>query len=328
MALLRGVNWEDLAYRGYELTLQKLTAIKNQWNINILRIPINREDWVNNYPNCLWNSGDLSNLKYRDALKNIQSWCQNLGITIIIDLHWETSHDKTHSGYCTSQCPCPATESLQPPIPDHDKTVAMWNLMAQEPAYKNNSLVWFEIWNEPHPSYSEFSKWKAIANDSVQAIRDQGANNICLVGGIDYATDISVWRGNYLTQSNVVYTSHPYDPSTKGSRAYQLDSLIGGVLSDGKPVYLSEFGAHWENSESQTWLINYALPWFDGIGRGAGIPTIPLGWIAWGMLSSPKLTTGDGITPSAYGQVIQNKLKENIACPDPQVAVTISEDSL
>lgn len=297
--ILRGVNWAGLSYRcPHGITLQKLTDIKNQWNINILRIDFNERDYTNDAQ--IWNGGTW--VSYPQTMRNIVNWSNNLGITVILDLHWLSSDQSTDP---------------EIPIPDIS-SVTMWGQLSQEPLYNNNSLVWFDIWNEPHTGTNiTFSDWRSRANDIVTEIRKY-ANNTVLVGGMDYATDLSPWRGNYLTQSNVVYNSHPYSPSVKGPSAYDLDGHIGGVLSDGKAVYLDEFGANWSLSGDRDWLTNYALPWFDGVGRGPGIHTTPLGWAAWSMNDEPLLTDSkpgcydSSITPSDYGKVIQNKLKENL----------------
>jgi hypothetical protein len=308
MVLLRGVNWSGLEYRCLDgnncngaFTKQLLADIKNQWNINILRLCFNKQDFIDDQ-NVIFDY----NGSYRQAMRDVQSWCQSLGITIIFDLQWVS------------------TTNQQPNLPDSG-TPAMWGLLAQETVYKNNPLVWFDIWNEPHDCI--FSDWKSLVSQCIDIIRNQGANNICLVGGLDWAFDLSLWHNNYLTQSNVIYSSHVYGPSMKGTGAYDLDTKIGTVLKDGQPVFLGEIGAEWATTDKD-WFINYALPWFDGVGRGSGIPTAPLSWTTWGMTNDPNLTTGDGITPSDYGLVVQNKLKQNILCPDPQVIISISKTNL
>jgi hypothetical protein len=278
MTLLRGVNWSGLEYRSTQgLTLQLLTNIKNQWNINILRYCFNRADYLNNYAGC------------QQTMRTVQGWCQSLGITIIFDQQWEDSSSGTV------------------PLPSLSGSVQLWTAIANESAYKNNTLVWFDIWNEPHDC--TIGQWKPIASACVDAVRNAGANNICVVGGLDWCTDMRPWHNNYLTQTGVIYSVHVYGTANNHST---LDMKVGPALEDNITVFFGEFGTNANGGASSTeiaWIRDDLLHWLDGTNRGSGIPTIPLGWAAWSMTAStPCLANSDHLTPTAYGQVVKDKL--------------------
>lgn len=309
---MRGANWGSLPYRGtYGLNQAKLESIKNTWHMNILRLPFNREDYLLNRTNCYWDQA--STITYTGYIKDIIRLANELGITVILDQHWETNHDDAHSGYETADCPNPATELTQTPVPDHDATIALWGEIAQDPLIQNNPLVWLDIWNEPYEgSGLTFANWKSVAVDSTDEIRKY-ANNIILIGGIDYSSDISVWRGtNYINESGIIYDSHVYGyPPKNNATAWNIDGYIGGVLYDGRPVFIGESGGDYDAYPYQKdWFENYTYPWINGIGRNPSSGTIPLGYTMWTHAGgTPALDTAEGnLIPSVYGQFIINQL--------------------
>ncbi|MDO9353248.1 MAG: cellulase family glycosylhydrolase, partial [Solirubrobacteraceae bacterium] len=264
------------------LTQSNISNLKTQWNINIFRLCFNREDYLNNANGV------------RDKIKNIATWCKDLGIVLILDHQWEWYDGGTVW------------------LPDKQSTINLWNNISQDSVFKNNSYVWFDIWNEPHDC--TIAQWRDISNACVQKIRDNGANNICLVAGINWASTIKPWQGNYLPQSNVVYSCHVY---YGGGPTSDLDNNIGLVLKDGKDVFIGETAPYWDEpftSSQVNWFQNTLLPWLDGNNRGSGIPTTKIGFAAWAissLASASTLTDNDFITPTdPYGKIVKNKLLE------------------
>ncbi len=277
--LLRGVNWSGLEWGSMEgLTKNFLARIKTEWNINIFRFCFNRYDYLNNS-------------SYRQNVRDATNWCKELEIVMVLDHQWESQSSKTV------------------PLPNKQQTIDLWDNISKDMTYKNSPYVWFDIWNEPHDCSIE--EWKDIADACVTKIRNNGANNTCLVAGIDWASTIKPWRGKYLTQPNIVYSCHVY---YGGGPASDLDNNIGLVLKDGKDVFVGETAPYWEepfNDGQVQWFENTLLPWLDGNNRGSGMPTTKIGFTAWAMTTDPYLAESDHITPTdPYGKIVQNKLKE------------------
>jgi len=299
--LLRGVNWSGWEYNNaYGLSLQKLADLKNNWNVNVVRFSFNRQDY-------------MSNNSYRQHIIDAVNWCKSLGITAIIEQQWE-SQSVTLS-----------------PLPNKAQSVQLWSSIAQDPNYQNNPLVWFDLWNEPHDC--TIAQWKDIADACATAIRTY-ANNTILVAGIAWADDVRSWHGNYLTQSNIIYSRHNYGPAYGGASASQMDNNEGVLLKDGKEVFIGEFGCCDSsncscNQSAIDNIKNVLFPWLDGKTRGAGIPLTPLGFTAWSVCDTPLLCNprGDPSSPTNYGIVVRNELSSVPPIP-VLTTITISPASI
>ena len=90
-------------------------------------------------------------------------------------------------------------------------------------------------------------------------IRKQGANNICIAGGLNWAFDISGFADGYNERPNgyrlidtaeghgVMYDSHAYP--VKGAKT-AWDTIIGPVRRVA-PVIIGEWG--WDSSDKKTY---------------------------------------------------------------------------
>lgn len=296
---LRGVNWSGWEYgAAYGLSLQKLTDLKNNWNVNIIRFSFNRDEYMNNP-------------SYAQHIRDAVNWSKSLGITSILDHQWESQ------------------SNTLPALPDKAGTVRLFSSMAQDPTYQNSPLVWFDLWNEPHNC--TIAAWKDIADASATEIRKY-ANNTILVAGIDWAKDVASWHGNYLTQSNIIYSLHPYSYNANDPSIAYLDVQLGTILKDGQQVFIGEMGTcpngncYVSDSATISNIQNILFPWLDGTNRGSGIPTTPLGFTAWSMTDDPLLLNprGDINSPTEFGQVIKDKLLQSTTstCPTPTLPAT------
>ncbi len=160
------------------------------WRINALRLPLNEDCWlgINNAPAA------YSGQTYRNWLSSTVELLVQNGIVPILDLHWSA--------------PGSARASGQQDMPDRDHSLAFWRSVAA--VYRDNLSVVFEAYNEPHPGGNGYGDanwtcWKsgsatahggacaqedyAVAGmqDIVTAIRESGAPNIILLGGLCYA---------------------------------------------------------------------------------------------------------------------------------------------
>ncbi|MDD4689697.1 MAG: cellulase family glycosylhydrolase [Eubacteriales bacterium] len=158
---LVGLNVDSLEFSsGWQMHKTMMEALDN-WHSNIIRLPITHSSW-----------GDE---KYRKTVDDMINMASARGKYIIIDLH-KYEYIKQ--------------DNL-------DFWVEFANL------YKNNPTVLFGLLNEPHTiSWEEWrnggkklqkdgSYTKMIGHQQlVEAIRDTGAKNILLAGGLDWGYDL------------------------------------------------------------------------------------------------------------------------------------------
>eukprot|EP00026_Physarum_polycephalum_P008137 Phypoly_transcript_08215.p1 GENE.Phypoly_transcript_08215~~Phypoly_transcript_08215.p1 ORF type:complete len:140 (+),score=19.14 Phypoly_transcript_08215:449-868(+) len=133
-------------------------------------------------------------------------------------------------------------------------SIAFWTQMANK--YKDNHMVMFELYNEPHDI--SWDAWRNGQGNIVgmqqlyNAVRATGANNIVMIGGLNWAFDASgVLNGFAIHGNNIVYTSHPYD--YPGKQPSDWDAAFGNLAAT-YPVILTEFGQQ-ENSLDSMGLV-------------------------------------------------------------------------
>jgi hypothetical protein len=218
---LLGVNTPSAEYtcaegNGYDdggFTDADASAIAS-WHVNAVRIPLNEDCWLGiaGYP---VNDGDDTDYNSNDYRTDIENWVHalnNHGIYAILDLHWSAPGDQGANS--------------QQPMPDADNSPDFWSSVAT--TFKSNPAVVFDLFNEPFdPTNSDsgddknqndkvsWSCWKnggcttqsyeaqqektgaRYETEGMQglldAVRATGATQPVLVGGLDYANDLSQW---------------------------------------------------------------------------------------------------------------------------------------
>jgi hypothetical protein len=112
-----------------------------------------------------------------------------------------------------------------------------------DPQIVNNHNWPVELFNEPQDISHD--QWLSGYQGLYKAVRDTGAKNICIVGGLDWAYDLSFVPDKFHVKGdNIVYCSHPYYPKGNDHRGiFEPTSNFAGVL--GKfPVIFTEFGVN------------------------------------------------------------------------------------
>jgi hypothetical protein len=198
-------------------------------------------------------------------------------------------------------------------MPDSD-SIKFWQQVA--PLFSKYSNVLFEVFNEPHPpgflspaAWSCWAKGCTLTGDAsyssdcscmktlpqpyqgvsmqalINAVRATGANNLILVGGIDWAYDLSqIGNPAYaLSGSNLVYDTHPY--ASYGEKAPSTWNASFGNVSASYPVISAENGEYDCGSSYMSQL----LPYLDAH---------QMGWTAWAWIVSNN--------PCAYPQLVSS----------------------
>jgi Cellulase (glycosyl hydrolase family 5)/Ricin-type beta-trefoil lectin domain-like len=267
------------------------------WKINIVRIPLNEDCWlgINGEP-----ANGTSASQYRQDIVNYTNLLNSNGIKVILDLHWTAPGSQKATG--------------QLPMPDADHAPSFWTSAAS--TFKNNSSVFFDLYNEPYTS--SWSCWRngsSSANASpcndvnfavagmqtlVNTVRNTGATNVILLGGLAYANNLTGWLQNKPSDpdNNLAASLHIYNFNACNTTSC-LDSQVAPVRAQ-YPVIAEEIG----ENDCAHGFIDSIMPWFDSHSIGY------LGWTwsTYNCSSTPALISNYDGTPTNFGVGLKNHL--------------------
>jgi len=292
--LFHGVDRPSLEWSpsGQQLSASDFQLMAG-WKANIVRIALNQDFWIAESP--------IANASYPATVDAAVKWAEQAGMDVILDLHWS---DAGTLGSCKSNC--------QQLMADTN-SIGFWADVAGR--YKNDGRVLFELYNEPHDV--TWSVWKSGGKTSggwtaagmqqlYDAVRGAGADNLVVIGGLNYAFDLSGVPSNRINGYNIVYATHPYGGSSdKGPSAWDSN---WGFLTKTDPVLMTEFGDGQECSgASYTPAINtYVSAVISYADQHAA------GWTAWawfnGSCSFPSLISDWEGTPTPPGMIVKAAL--------------------
>ncbi len=252
------------------------------WHANAVRVPLNEDCWlgINGVP------AQYSGAAYQTAIKQ---WVANLnaaGLVAILDLHWSAPGN---------------TEALQQwPMADADHSITFWSQVAA--TFKGDPSVIFDLFNEPyagqsHPTAANWSCWLngctatfqlcthaiTVSNCSpvtyqaagmqqlLDAVRDAGARQPVMIGGLNWAGDPcglqdSGGNGGACTwlsyephdpDHQLIASFHTYDWTACSTQTCWDDDVL--PLARSVPVVTGEFG---EQDCSASYDTSY-MDWAD-----------------------------------------------------------------
>jgi hypothetical protein len=263
------------------------------WHANVVRVPLYQDYWLSASP--LYDAG------YPSRVDSVVGWVERAGMDVILDLHWS---DAGVLGGCATAC--------QQRMPDVN-SVTFWSEVAAR--YQSDGRVLFELYNEPHNV--TWSIWKSggPTSDGYQAvgmqqlydtIRATGAENVVIVGGLDWAFDLSGVPDNRIDGHNVVYATHIYDSSQM--QPGRWDSHWG-FLTASDPVIVTEFG---DTGSCSAEFASEVMRYADRHSAS---------WTAWawypGGCAFPSLIDDWSGTPSAVGMSVRSALLAFEEAPTP-----------
>jgi endoglucanase len=196
-------------------------ALIKSWHLNTVRVPLNQDCWqgADGQPSF----GDAAG--YQAAVKDWVTQLTSAGLAVIVDLHWSAPDGLVAQG--------------QRAMSD-DRSPDFWTSVAA--TFKDNPAVMFDAFNEPYSRYNDdgslafdltWQCWRdggcnaPWANDEspldgntftttgmaqlVAAIRAAGATQPIMLGGRDYANDLSQWLDFRPDDSQLVASFHNYN---------------------------------------------------------------------------------------------------------------------
>lgn len=230
---LQGLCVDSLEWSaGGEHVEQSVEVALNDWNANVVRLPVKEEFWfgLNKWQN---DGGE----KYRQLVDRIVALCAEKKAYLVLDLH-----------------------RFGTPKEEHQK---FWADAAVR--YKNHPAVIFELFNEPHDLGWE--AWRSSMQELLDVVRQTGANNPVIAGGLDWSYDLSgVASGEFVLKDTksgrgVIYSSHIYPWKTGWQKAF-LDA------AEKYPIFIGEVGnlRSWDDfsfipKSAQKEVVGVGSPW-------------------------------------------------------------------
>jgi endoglucanase len=292
---LLGANHPSLEYaceQGYAYNDGNMNAADAaalaSWHATAVRVPLNEDCWlgINGQPSNSQNPDPaLTMAGYRQAVQQYVSDLNNAGLYVILDLHWTAPDVRVADG--------------QRSMPD-DHSAAFWSSVAT--TFASDPAVVFDAFNEPYspdavndPNLTvSWDCWKSGGcpvpqdNDSVanadnasrynavgmqtlvDAIRAAGAHQPILLGGLNYANDLSGWLTHEPTDPDgqLAASFHNYQGQGCDNEAC-WNSQIAPVAAQ-VPVVTGEFDQN--VCSASTFDVDY-MNWADQHG---------VGYLAWG----------------------------------------------
>ena len=285
------------------------------WGPNVVRVPLNEDCWLG--INLKPRNRDQG-VAYRTAIANFVDALNAAGLYVILDLHFAAPGANI-------------AKTLQP-MPDLDHTPAFWASVAA--TFKNNPSVVFDLFNEPHniswqcwrdgcTVKTKLGSWQTAGMTAlVAAVRNAGATQPLMLGGLSYSSDLSQWLtyrpADPLTNSasnpvpgqpQLVASYHTYCGPPKTSTVAACQAQLAATeaqwpavvtVAQKAPVVTGEFGEY----DCATTYVDPYIAFADMHGLSF------LGW-AWDTYDCgqfPSLISDYGGTPTPYGQGLHDRL--------------------
>ena len=323
----RGVNWSSFEYacaQGWGMSSLDSVVARDpaaaqakaiaRWGANTVRLPLNQDCWLGTRGAPVSDQYVERTVEgYRAEVHDFVTALNREGVVVILDLHSRKRIGQPEFGNLA--------------MPDAE-SIAFWTSVAT--AYQDNPSVLFDAFNEPYSRWNASSTrylfdltWQCwrdggcrapIEDDQsatvarvtyvvqgmsamVSAIRNAGAAQPILLGGLDYANDLSHWQEFAPDDDQLIAAFHSYDFKECGTERCWND--VVGRLADSVPVLTSELGAE---DPTDGYVDDY-LAWADERNLGA------LFWVWADHPADPMALVADEKgRPTAYGRLARDWL--------------------
>lgn len=289
-----GLEWDANGQNN----VRSIDVALDDWHANAIRLPLCQDRWFGKAPD----SKD-DGTAYRHLVDQAVDEAEKKRAYILLDLHWS---DGGQWGQDIGQHTLPDANSL-----------VFWKACAGR--YKNRPYVLFDLYNEP--IQAPWSVWRnggdvaetfqgktlhyraAGLQQLLDTVRDAGARNLVVAGGLGYSSRLDGIEANALKDpggNGVVYANHFY-PGWESVDSWEKRV---GAYENRLPLLVGEFGGS-----------PATLPLDDPKRRVAQVLDVlerhGWSWIAWCMHPSaePCVISDWNYTPTPYfGVLVKRRL--------------------
>jgi hypothetical protein len=192
----------------------------------------------------------------------------------------------------------------------HRRMLDFWQRMAAS-QWANHSQVLFELWNESEDigSYAGGpGSWvlqKPVIQETVDAIRAAGANNVIVVPTPFYSAWVGEATASPLSGTNLAYAFHAYRSQWEAYSSNR-DQILQAMAS-GQALVMTEWGDDTNPTDpNATWATTTSVPpsLRQLLEPSEGSAHPPIGWFAWSLSTNwaPGLFNDNAFTqPNAFG---------------------------
>lgn len=223
---------------------------------NIVRVPIHPVAWRERTPKG-----------YMELLDQMVEWCTELHLYVMLDWHTIGNLEM---------------EMWQDPmyITSKAETYDFWRKIAQHFA-GNQTVAFYELLNEPTTYRGQlgvctWAQWKTLVENIITVIRAFDNQTTILVGGFDWAYDLTPVHESPINAQNIGYTTHPYPNKVKQPWKPKWERDWGFVAAT-YPVFATEFGTDVREGET----IDFDDPEFYGNQILSYLEEQGMGWCIW-----------------------------------------------
>jgi hypothetical protein len=259
-----------------------------------VRIPLNEDCWlgINGAPAA------YSGTAYQQAIHEFVAALHEAGIYAILDLHWNAPGAQQANGLRQ--------------MADLDHSLDFWRSLAL--SFREDPAVLFDLYSEPHdidwecwlagctPNVPEGGAWRTAGMQSlVDAVRSQGATQPLLLGGLEWANDLSGWLAHLPidSQHQLVASLHIYPNNPCNS----VECWSGAVAAVARvhPVVAGELG---EFDCAHSFIEDF-MSWADA----NGVSYLGWSWNTYDCATGPSLIESADGAPTAFGQGLRDHLQ-------------------
>ena len=289
--IFRGLDRPSLEWSpsGSNLTPTDYVNMAQKWHANVVRISLNQDFWLNDPSNTSYDQG------YQAFVDEQVKDAEMVGLDVILDLHWSDQGDFSKGVACLN---LPKGAACQQCMADtHSNT--FWQQVATK--YAGDGHVLFELYNEPHDvgwnvwlnggisggscSQNGGNDFMVVGMQTLyNTIRATGANNVVIVGGLNWSYDLSEVPSYRVQGYNVMYNTHPYSSKCGGTCSTAAFDHAFGFLAATDPVIATEFGNNDCTAPFYTTFTGYAemngLHWtaWAYFVAGCSFPSVIVDW--------------------------------------------------
>ncbi|MGK5091555.1 glycoside hydrolase family 5 protein [Deltaproteobacteria bacterium TL4] len=301
-AVLRGVSHTDPVWQAKgedpdvgiwgESLFQKMS----DWGVKIVRLPIHPAIWRRYGAN-----------ESLQVIDQAIEWAQKYEMYVAIDFHsigfppendyynWE--HARFGQLYDTSQA----------------EILSFWNTISTH-YVTHKTVAFYEIFNEPvrdslnnYPRNNKLEhwiSWKKLSEVVIDTIRSNDPDKIILVGGLQFAYDLSFVLEAPVERVNIAYATHPY-PDADFNKKWEIAFEKVKKLF---PVFATALG--FDESSKPEKAMKRKGRYRDEIMDF--LENNKIGWTVWSFSAAfePGLFLDNDFTLSQSGKFFRRKLQE------------------